>query len=415
MKNGSKGKPHYAWFILAGCCILQGTSLGLLSNCVGVFYSPVCTELGFEMGKFAFYRTLFAVSSALMLPAAAKSFQKADVRIVISLAAVVYGIGSAAMGSFHELWQWYWAGILQGAASAFLCMVPAPILLNNWFYKRTGTAVGISAAFSGLMGMAGSSALGVMIPSLGWRASYWIMGIICIALILPVSVFVLRYRPEDMGMKAYGEEGEEAPKGQSIKSGETGLFKLLGQPVFYMALAAYAGTIASAYFNMFLTSCGLEAGLSMTAAAMLTTLALFGNMISKLILGKASDTYGAVRTFEVSVFVSVSGLFLVFLGNSVSVMAGAFLFGITQPLSSVMMPLFCKLFWKGESYGRAFSYVSMFGTLLASPFNMVFGKLYDLTGTYRMTIGASGLLILMVLLLVWAGGRSLKKPSLQAQ
>lgn len=246
MREKGNGRIHYAWFILAGCCILQGTSLGLLSNCVGVFYSPVCTELGFEMGEFAFYRTLFAISSALMLPAAAKSFQKADVRIVISLAAVIYGLGSAAMGSFHELWQWYGAGILQGAASAFLCMVPAPILLNNWFYKKTGTAVGISAAFSGLMGMAGSSALGVMIPSLGWRVSYWVMGILCMVLILPVSVFVLRYRPEDMGMRAYGAEGEALFEGQSEKEKEAGSFKLFKQPVFYMALAAYAGTIASA-------------------------------------------------------------------------------------------------------------------------------------------------------------------------
>lgn len=416
MKEGKKRKFHYAWLILAGCCILQGTSLGLLSNCAGVFYSPVCTDLGFEMGEFAFYRTVFAISSALMLPAAAKSFQKADVRIVISLAAVIYGISSAAMGSFHDLKEWYLAGVLQGASSAFLCMVPAPILLNNWFHKKTGTAVGISAAFSGFMGMAGSSALGVMIPALGWRASYGIMGVLSMALILPVSGFVLRYRPEDMGMKAYGAEEEEPRRVQDgEKKDGMKARELFTQPVFYVALAAYAGTIASAYFNMFLTSCGLEAGLPMALAAMLTTLSLLGNMVSKLILGKASDTYGAARTFEVSVLVSVAGLLLVYMGNPGSVMAGALLFGITQPLSSVMMPLFCKLFWKGESYGTAFSYVSMFGTLIASPFNMVFGKFYDITGTYSLTIAASGFLILMVLILVWAGDRLLKKPSLQAQ
>jgi len=410
MENGRK-KIHYAWFILAGCCILQGTSLGLLSNCAGVFYSPVCTDLGFEMGEFAFYRTLFAISSAVMLPVAAKCFQKFDVRIVISAAAVVYGVCSAAMGFFSELREWYVAGILQGASSAFLCMVPAPILLNNWFHKKTGTAVGISAAFSGLMGMAGSSALGIMIPALGWRMSYEITGIVSMVLILPVSVFVLRYRPEDMGMTAYGAEEAAAPGRQAaaaaaktaaatIRFGE-----LLRQPVFYVALTAYAGTIASAYFNMFLTSCGLEAGLPMALAAMLTTLSLFGNMLSKLLLGRASDTYGAVRTFEVSILVSVAGLLLVFIGKSGSVMAGAFLFGITQPLSSVMMPLFCKLFWKGESYGTAFSYVSMFGTLLASPFNTIFGNFYDMTGTYDLTIFASGLLVLLVLVLVWAGDK----------
>jgi len=89
-------------------------------------------------------------------------------------------------------------------------------------------------------------------------------------------------------------------------------------------------------------------------------------------------------------------------------MAGALLYGITPPLSSVMAPLFCKLFWKGEDYGTAYSYVTMFGTLLVSPFNTWFGKFYDLTGSYDLTIGVSGLLLLITLALVWAGGRSLR-------
>lgn len=78
-------------------------------------------------------------------------------------------------------------------------------------------AVGISAAFSGLMGMMGSSALGFMIPALGWRASYGIIGAASIVLILPVSLFVLRNRPSDKGMLPYG--AEELPETASA-SGE---------------------------------------------------------------------------------------------------------------------------------------------------------------------------------------------------
>lgn len=420
-------KLHYAWFILAGCCIMQGASLGLVNNCSGVFYSPVCQDLGFEMGKFTFYRMLYSISSALVLPFVAKSFQRLDVRAVISAAAVVFGTVNMAMGTFTELWQWYAAGVLQGIASSFLCMIAAPILLNNWFHKKAGMAVGISAAFSGLMGMMGSSALGFMIPALGWRASYGIIGAASIVLILPVSLFILRNRPSDKGMLPYGAEEALEPAG-AVREGASGqpdgrgngpsaavgpekgisLAVLAKQPVFYLALLAYAGALAGSYLNMFLTSCGLDAGLPMVTAAMMTTLALLGNMSSKLFLGKASDVFGAVRTFELSILVSEIGHALLFLGLPASVMAGALLYGITPPLSSVMAPLFCKLFWKGEDYGTAYSYVTMFGTLLVSPFNTWFGKFYDLTGSYDLTIAVSGLLLLATLALVWAGGRSLR-------
>ena len=47
-------KLHYAWFILAGCCIMQGASLGLVNNCSGVFYSPVCRTWDLKWGNLRF-------------------------------------------------------------------------------------------------------------------------------------------------------------------------------------------------------------------------------------------------------------------------------------------------------------------------------------------------------------------------
>ncbi len=433
MGNVNRGKIHYAWLILAGCCMLQGASLGLINNCAGVFYSPVCEELGFEMGAFSTYRMLYSVSSALALPFVAACLRKFDIRVVISAAALVMGFCSIAMGSFHQLWQWYGTGVVQGIASAFLCMLPAPILLNNWFHKKNGTAVGISAAFSGLMGMIGSGILGQTIPAFGWRASYGLVGISCMALILPVSLFVLRYRPEDKCMKAYGADEEErglkemelesvkdsacescrregnVKQGAQISPGcpsvDISLKSLLRQPVFYISLAAYAFSLAASYLNTFLTSCGLAAGLTMAAAALLTSLSLFANMSTKLFLGRACDSFGVNRTFLAACAVAGLGHFFLFTGTGLGTTAGALFYGITLPLSSVLMPLFCRQFWTGEAYGKVFSYISMAGTLIASPFNMLFGRFYDMTGTYQATIAASFLCIAVTFVLV-----SLRRP-----
>ena len=225
-----KNRLHYAWFILAGCCILQGATLGLINNCAGVFYSPICKELGFELGKLTMYRMLYCISSALALPFVATSFRKHDVRIVISIAAVIYGGCAALMGTFHELWQWHLTGIIQGIASSFVCMIPAPIILGNWFKKKTGMAVGISAAFSGLVGMIGSSFLGMAIPAFGWRVSYVAVGIVSTALVLPISLFILRYKPEEMGLLPYGAENVEqrAVSGTSAPAASAGILYCRG-------------------------------------------------------------------------------------------------------------------------------------------------------------------------------------------
>lgn len=406
-----KSKLHYAWFILAGCCIMQGATLGLINNCAGVFYSPVCKDLGFELGKLTMYRMLYSISSALALPFVAKSFRKFDVRIVISIAAVVYGGCTALMGTYHELWQWHVTGVIQGIASAFVCMIPAPIILGNWFKKKTGTAVGISAAFSGLIGMIGSSCLGMAIPAFGWRASYIVVGIASTVLVLPVSLFVLRYKPEQMGLLPYGAEETEKAAEAVKASGESSitLKELLRQPEFYIAMAAYWTSAACAYLNAFLTPCGIAAGLTLQAAAMMTSLSLLGNMSSKLILGKVSDSLGIIKTFEFSIALAFFGHVLLFLGSPKTVMAGSLFFGVTLPLSSVMMPLFCRIFWKGETYSTAYAYSTMVGTLLGAPFNMWFGTFYDITGDYRLTIGTSVAMLIMLTALVMLEGARLKQ------
>ena len=378
-----KNRLHYAWFILAGCCILQGATLGLINNCAGVFYSPICKELGFELGKLTMYRMLYCISSALALPFVATSFRKHDVRIVISIAAVIYGGCAALMGTFHELWQWHLTGIIQGIASSFVCMI-------------------------------GSSFLGMAIPAFGWRVSYVAVGIVSIALVLPISLFVLRYKPEEMGLLPYGAEDVEqraVSDASAPASGENGitLKELLRQPEFYIAVGAYWTSVSCAYLNSFLTPCGIAAGLTLQAAAMMTSISLLGNMSSKLILGKVSDSLGIIKTFEFSIALAFFGHVLLFIGSPKTVMAGSLFFGVTLPLSSVMMPLFCRIFWKGETYSTAYAYSTMVGTLLGAPFNMWFGTFYDITGDYRLTIGVSAAMLVMLTFLIMLEGTRLKR------
>ena len=396
-----KQSMHYAWLILIACCMMQGAGLGLISNCAGVFFSPVCNDLGFEMGKFTLFRTLFTMAQALTLPYVAKLFRKYDVRVIISAATVIMGGISILQGTFTSLWQFYVFGIIQGCAAAFIGVIPAPILLGNWFYKNTGTAVGISAAFSGLVGMIGSSALGVLIPAYGWRTSYMIIGVAAMVLILPFSLFILRYKPEDKGMLPYGADENYVSKTDAKAAAKKEKFSdFAKQPIFYISLTAYACSIISSYLNSFLPSCGLEAGLPMAAAALLTSLALCGNMTTKLFLGKLCDSYGVIKIFVLSIVVAIVGHGLIFIGSTAPMMAGALLYGIAMPLSTVLMPLFCRLFWKGDTYASAYSYVSMFGMLISAPFNTLFGTMYDMTGNYDLTIISSTAFVVVVLVMV---------------
>ena len=118
---------------------------------------------------------------------------------------------------------------------------------------------------------------------------------------------------------------------------------------------------------------------------------------------------GIIKTFEFSIALAFLGHVLLFVGSPETVMAGALFFGVTLPLSSVMMPLFCRIFWKGETYSTAYAYSTMVGTLLGAPFNMWFGTFYDITGDYRLTIGVSAAMLIMLTFLIVLEGVLLKR------
>ena len=100
----------------------------------------------------------------------------------------------------------YIAGAFQGLAGAFLMFFPAPYILGNWFKKKTGLAVGISAAVSGFVGVIGNPIGNAVIEHFGWRSGYFIFGVVSLLMMLPVSVLLLRARPEDVGLQPYGQE-----------------------------------------------------------------------------------------------------------------------------------------------------------------------------------------------------------------
>ena len=54
-----KSKIHYAWLILAACCAIQASSIGIIMNSAGVFFPHVADDLQVGVGSISLYITIF--------------------------------------------------------------------------------------------------------------------------------------------------------------------------------------------------------------------------------------------------------------------------------------------------------------------------------------------------------------------
>ena len=374
---------HRAWWMLIGCCLLQGGSLGIIHNCRGIFYDPVIEDLGFGMGAFSFYILFFGVCSCFVLPFVGKLFRNVDSRILLGGASLVFSGTVFVMGFFHSLPAFYIAGAIQGFASAFLMFFPAPYILGNWFHKKRGLAVGLSAAVAGLAGVLGNPLGSAIIRAFGWRRGFFSFGLISLAMMFPVSVFLLRRTPEDVGCRPYGAEDDDALTGESCPLDGVPASRARRESAFWLLILAglLAAFMCSYYAH--LSPLGIYFGYGSMVGALMVSCSMAGNVAGKLLLGQLYDRFGLRMALAAGTAVTGAGYLLLLINSIPARIIGATLYGFSMATSTVMIPITIRDVYGSRDYGELLSYSSMVSTLGTSINMAIIGYMVDGFGRQR--------------------------------
>lgn len=376
-------KVHYAWLILAACAVMQGVGIGIISNCAGIYYMPICEELGFSMGQLTFYKTLSGIFAIFSLSIAPVLYKKLDVRVFALGLIVIAGGVNSAMAFGTELWHWYLIGIIQGCAlTSFSHFLPVT-LLNNWFSEKIGFAMGISCAASGGVGMVMSEVLSRVVDTYGWRASALLNGLICIAFTAPFVLFVIRKSPEEKGMLPFGGENIKPSKQTGAKQYDTKASYRLLTCSFMMVAVFSICAKATVGFAQYLPGYGISVPALAGKGAILLTLYLLGNMCFKFFFGYTNDRLGVFRSTMLELTTLLVGCVLLLSHRGNLMLAGAVLFGTCAMLSNVQSPLLVRTLWDKENFTKAYARMVMIADASYYISITLFGFVYDFTGKYE--------------------------------
>lgn len=180
------------------------------------------------------------------------------------------------MGTYNSVIPFYISGVALGIGSTFLIYGSIPLIMNNWFKAKAGTSLGFSMAFMGVVGAIFAQVTGILIESIGWRQTYMALGVIVALLILPFTIFVIRSKPEQLNMKAYGEDEVDVENTKVDKTPETGVEKrtALKSPAFYLVLlfTGLFGLASTVSFHVpnFVESIGFTAAMAATGVTCVT-------------------------------------------------------------------------------------------------------------------------------------------------
>ena len=176
---------------------------------MGIFY-PMYARAGL-VAQLSLHTTIRGLVTTLFLPLAGWLFSKVNPRVLLTAAGAMLCGSTLSMAFFHHVYQWYLASAFAGVAGAFLFLTATPILLTRWFPRKSGMAIGIAMAFTGLGG-AVMSPLGTWwTEQWGWRSAYLLFGTVGAATILPCTLLVLGMPSPDPAV-APQEEGQSPPQ-----------------------------------------------------------------------------------------------------------------------------------------------------------------------------------------------------------
>lgn len=358
---------YYGWYVVAVAVFGGVVSAGSSQLFMGSLLPAVRASTGWSDLSVSWALLLGTGAGGLLSPFAGRWMDRYGPRVMLSAAAVVLAGGYLVIGLVPSLVGFFVGYVLlRGAAQGVLGGAPQRAIAVSWFRARRGRAMGL-LSMSVPLGGAGLALIGQAALAHGatWRGVYGGLGVVTLAVLLPLCVAVMRRSPESMGLQPDGAPAPAPGTAALPPEPDYTLRQALRTAALRLLMAAATLGIAANgalifYHVSFLTSRGIDAA---WAVVCLSALALAG-AVANLAWGFLAERYSE-RMLAITAQ----------LGAAAAVLCLAF--GVSGATSALAVSLLIGFAVRGES--------ALTGLIVASYFGRgSFGAIAGLMGSFQL-------------------------------
>jgi sugar phosphate permease len=261
---------YYGWVIL-GVGALGGvmTSPGQ-TYVFAAFLDYFIEDLGLSRSLVSTLYTAGTLTASFVLPFVGRQFDKRGARFMTVLISLLLGLACIYMGFVRNaLMLGIGFFLLRQLGQGSLTLVSKSVI-NLWWVRRRGIAMGISGVFGALLGGLFPYVINALIPLYGWRATYTILGAVLLLVMVPIGWLLVRDRPEDHGLLPDGAAppDDAEPRANAPVEANWTLSQAVRSSAFWLVTIGLASTSmlnTGLIFHLF--SIFEDSGLSSTVAA----------------------------------------------------------------------------------------------------------------------------------------------------
>jgi len=387
---GEKKTPFYGYWIVFATFLCNIITFGCGFYAFSLFVTPLQQDLGWGRSDVMAGFTIFFFTSGLVAPQVGKLVDKHGARIVMSAGALIAGLGFLVLCLMSSLWQYCLGYALVGLGTAGTGQVPTSAVVSNWFHRRRGTAVGLMASGVGMGGLVLSPVAGaLLLPQLGWSTSFLVLGILCWAVIIPLAVFVIRTRPAEKGLLAYGAEASTearqaaftpAHRGFSLKGASRTVAFWLIVLTYLLSQFAQVGTIQNQvpFFE--------EAGFPVSVTAGALGAVGLCSAVTKFGFGWLCDRIQAKYALAIGLVFQIVSIIVLINIDAAAPTSMAWFYAISMGLGIgswlPTMAMLVSSYFGMANYGAIFGAVTIPYAIGSAVGPLVAGGMYDTSGNY---------------------------------
>ncbi|MGD9884785.1 MAG: MFS transporter [Reyranella sp.] len=385
----------YGWVIIAVAFVTVALSV-TARTAFSLVFPPIVEEFGWDRGLAAGAFSFGFLVSAVLSPIVGRLMDRRGPRFVIEAGVLVMAAGLLGATQIASPWQLYATlGVLVGAGANCMSFSVQSQYLPNWFVRRRAMAIGL--AFSGV-GVGAITLLPWMqsvIQHDGWRASCWMLGVMTLVVLLPLN-WIVRKRPQDLGLQPDGGNGTAGPAARTIRivdAAWAGTLWTTARAVrtarfWWIAVAFFSGGFVWYAVQVHQTKYLIEVGFSPMQSAWALGLVAMVGVPGQIALGALSDRIGREIVWAITnagFAICYAALLGLQSGPSevllyVMVLSQGLLgYALTSVMGAVVVEIF-----EGPHFGSIFGLVMVALLAGGAVGPWLTGVIHDRTGSYQI-------------------------------
>ena len=386
MTDSNLPRFFYGWWIVLAAFTNLFFAVGIVYYGFPVFYPSLVESLQFsrQQATTGLFLGFAAVAPFFGLLVGAL-IDRMGARLAILLGTGFTGAALFLMGSIHTLGQYYFLCFIEVVGYVLAGPIPNQVLIANWFRGKRGRAMGFAYLGLGAGGVVSPLLVHWLIETFGWRRAFEAIGVVIMAVLFPIGIWVTRSAPRDLGLQPDGLPSKPDAL-EAVSAPSRTARDAMGTTNFWLLLIGSAlvigaiGTVIS-HFILYLRDEGYTSGWASRALSVL----LLSSLAGRVIVGYFADRFtrkNVMALFYLALALAIPLLFLHHRAPAVWVFA--ILFGFAMGADYMLIPLVAADCFGLAALGKILALIIMADSLGQTFGPVMAGRIFDTRHSYDL-------------------------------